>query len=225
MENRASGNWGDRAEIIVLFAALFTAAFVLPIVFFGRAEWLELTLPGVPALALAVAGIGLVVARPGLGSALLLVGAPVAMALGLGYVVQPTGGESVSRELSLAVTGVAYFLGTARAIGGPSGRLPTGAAQRALLPASLLLLALGIAGATLADEAHYVTHHGDGALEARFLGSSIALAIGSVTMLGLGPSLARAPRARIRPPQQLVGRMILYFSLAIVGLLLLDRLG
>jgi hypothetical protein len=225
MENRASGNWADRAEIVLLFAALFTAAFVLPIAFFGRGEWLELTLPGVPSLALAVAGIGFTVARPALAALLLLVAAPLVMALGLDHVSQPMGGESVGRELSLAVTGVAYFLGTARAIGGPAGRLPAGSAQLVLLPASLLLLALGISAATLADEAHYVTHHGEAALEARFLASSIALAVGSVTMLSLGPSLARAPRAQIRPPQRLVGRLILYFSLATVGLLLLDRLG
>jgi hypothetical protein len=123
------------------------------------------------------------------------------------------------------VTAVAYFLGTARAIGGPSGRLPTGGAQHVLLPASLLLLVLGVVGATWVDHAHYATYHGDGANEARFLGSSLALVLGSVTMLWMGPSLVRAPRAQVRPPQQLIGRLILYFSLATVGLLLLDRLA
>jgi hypothetical protein len=225
MEDGQSGNWADRLEIGLLFAALFAAAFLLPIAFFGGGMWLELALPGVPALTLAAVGVASVGSHRRLGAVLLLVLAPLALAIGLEVVELPRGGESVGRELSLAVTAVAYFLGTARAIGGPGGRLPTGGAQPILLPASLLLLALGVAGATLADDGHYALHYGEAAREARFLGSSLALVLGSVTMLGVGPALARAPRERARPPQQLVGRLVLYFSLAIVGLLLLDRLS
>jgi len=225
MEERAAGNIGDRLEIALLFAALFAAAFVMPLAFDGLGTWKDVVLPGVPAAALALVGVALFRRRPALSAAIALVAAPAAVAIGIEAVEAPPGGEGVARELSLAVTGVAYFLGTARAFGGPAGRLPSGSAQAALLPASLALLSLGLVGASLAGASHYASHFGEGALEARFLGSSLSLVLGSVTMLAVGPALARAPRVSPRPPQQLVGRAILYASLAAVGLLLLERIS
>jgi len=225
VENHRSENWGDQVEIALFFAALFSTIFLLPAVFFGASTLPRNLLVGAPSALAGALGILLAGRRPKLAAPLLLLVAPLAMALGVEFLEAPRGGEGVSRELAVAVTAVAYFLGVARALGGPRGRLPTGPAQRVLLPAAWLLLAFGVAGASITDDAHYAASFGAGAVEARFLGSAIALTLASVSLLGVGPSLARQPVFHPRPPQQLVGRLILYFSLAIVGLLLLDRLG